>query len=333
MALDRNAKYSGRYEAPTPAQPQGAFKNRTSPTSQDGSYMEKDWLNDWSAFFSSLLVKAGITPNGDVDEVGASQYMDAFEQLVAGGEVSPINNDWNGYFDPTHQEQLPSPAGYPADSGSGGTVYGAGDEWSLNCFSTTSANTISSDVDGVIFSGSIEKRYTFTAEQIALIDVNKVPVYIKDQDGKEYFFKNNDTGVTVSKLGTTLTVTLSNAIFTVTGITKVWRFFVTESVGSVVELNPSAMIVKYLSSQGFDFSQNGYQIFDSGLIIQWGTCSEGSNNLPITFPNVFSSVVTTVQGAGSYNVGNSAQVDSLSSFSYQFGVQSGDGAYYLALGY
>ena len=128
MALDRNAKYSGRYEAPTPAQPQGAFKNRTSPTSQDGSYMEKDWLNDWSAFFSSLLVKAGITPNGDVDEVGASQYMDAFEQLVAGGEVSPINNDWNGYFDPTHQEQLPSPAGYPADSGSGGTVSGAGDD-------------------------------------------------------------------------------------------------------------------------------------------------------------------------------------------------------------
>jgi len=81
MALQRDVKYSGRYDAATSAQPQGAFKNRTSPSSEDGSYMEKDWLNDWSAYMSSLLVNAGITPNNNVDEVGASQYYDALTSL------------------------------------------------------------------------------------------------------------------------------------------------------------------------------------------------------------------------------------------------------------
>lgn len=77
MALKRNERYPGRFENPTAAQPQGAFKNRTSPTSQDGSYLEADWANDISGFLSSLLVAANITPNGNVDAVGASQYFDA----------------------------------------------------------------------------------------------------------------------------------------------------------------------------------------------------------------------------------------------------------------
>lgn len=156
--------------------------------------------------------------------------------------VSPLNNDWNGFFDPEHQEQLPSPNGYPSDSSSGGSVYAANDQWSFNCFSSTTANTISSDVDGVIFSGSIEKRYEFTPEQIVTFGEDKIVVYIKDQDGKEYLFKNGDTGVTVSIVGTTITVTLSSEIFTIAGLTKVWRFFVTERVGSVVELSVDSLL-------------------------------------------------------------------------------------------
>lgn len=80
MALKRNEKYPGRFNNPTTAHPQGAFKNRTSPTAQDGSYLEADWANDWSGFFESLLINAGIAPDGTVDAVGASQYFNALQQ-------------------------------------------------------------------------------------------------------------------------------------------------------------------------------------------------------------------------------------------------------------
>lgn len=77
MAIDRTQRYPGRFDPVTPEQPQGAFKNRTTATSRDGSYLESDWLNDFAALFSSMLVNAGVTANGNVDEVGASQYYDA----------------------------------------------------------------------------------------------------------------------------------------------------------------------------------------------------------------------------------------------------------------
>ena len=105
MALQRDAKYPNRFNGATPRQPQGGFKNRTTDVSKDGSYLEKDWLNDWSAFFSSLLSDAGITANGDVDEVGASQYFTAFKSLVSNPNVfidgseqvnqSEFNGDWS----------------------------------------------------------------------------------------------------------------------------------------------------------------------------------------------------------------------------------------------
>lgn len=83
MALQRDTHYPGRYSTGNATHPQGAFKNRTTPTSQDGSYLEKDWLNDWDGFFASLLNEAGITPNGDVDAVGASQYFNALKGVAA----------------------------------------------------------------------------------------------------------------------------------------------------------------------------------------------------------------------------------------------------------
>lgn len=81
MALNRSTRYPGRFATATSAHPQGAFKNRTSPTSQDGSYLEADWANDWDGFFGSLLSAAGLTPNGNVDAVGASQYYSALSTL------------------------------------------------------------------------------------------------------------------------------------------------------------------------------------------------------------------------------------------------------------
>lgn len=90
MALKRNERYPGRFDNPTAAHPQGAFKNRTTPTAKDGSYLERDWANDWDGFMSSLLDAAAITPNGDVDEVGASQYYSALLQVIASSIPAPL---------------------------------------------------------------------------------------------------------------------------------------------------------------------------------------------------------------------------------------------------
>lgn len=92
MALLRDLRYAGRFKAPTAGQPQGAFKNRTSPSAKDGSYLEEDWLNDWSGFFSSLLADGGLTANGNVDAVGASQYRDALLNVILKRKSLTVND-------------------------------------------------------------------------------------------------------------------------------------------------------------------------------------------------------------------------------------------------
>lgn len=81
MALDRSNRYPGRFKNPTPEQPQGAFKNRTSPTAEDGSYFEADWANDMGGFFGAILSNAGVSPNGSVDTASSSQVYDALKTL------------------------------------------------------------------------------------------------------------------------------------------------------------------------------------------------------------------------------------------------------------
>lgn len=81
MSLKLNERYPGRFNNPSAGYPGGSFKNRTTPTAKDGSYLEKDWANDKEGFFQSLLSAAGITANGAVDAVGASQFFDALQAL------------------------------------------------------------------------------------------------------------------------------------------------------------------------------------------------------------------------------------------------------------
>jgi hypothetical protein len=81
MSLKLNERYPGRYNNPSTDYPQGSFKNRTTPTAKDGSYLEQDWANDKEGFFQSLLAKAVIEANGNVDKVGSSQAFDALMQL------------------------------------------------------------------------------------------------------------------------------------------------------------------------------------------------------------------------------------------------------------
>lgn len=82
MALKRNETYPGRFNNPTTAHPQGAFKNRTAPGAQDGSYLEQQWANDWDGFFGRLLTIAAIDANGNVDTALDSQYYTALIAAV-----------------------------------------------------------------------------------------------------------------------------------------------------------------------------------------------------------------------------------------------------------
>lgn len=85
MALILDTRYPGRMTAANASYPRGSFKNRSAPGALDGSYIERDWANDWNGFFSALLVNAGITANGNVDTALASQYYTAFQSLIVAG--------------------------------------------------------------------------------------------------------------------------------------------------------------------------------------------------------------------------------------------------------
>ncbi|MFT0547508.1 hypothetical protein ACMHYO_14395 [Allopusillimonas ginsengisoli] len=82
MAINLDDRYPGRANGKTVSYPQGSFKNRTSPSSKDGTYLEQDWANDQLAFFQSLMSEAGLTANSTVDVVGASQYFDALTGVI-----------------------------------------------------------------------------------------------------------------------------------------------------------------------------------------------------------------------------------------------------------
>jgi len=85
MAINLDDRYPGRANGKTLSYPQGSFKNRTSPTAKDGTYLEQDWANDQLAFFQSLIKDAGMTANGLVDTVEASQYFDALRDVIRRG--------------------------------------------------------------------------------------------------------------------------------------------------------------------------------------------------------------------------------------------------------
>ncbi|MGS1116034.1 hypothetical protein [Castellaniella sp. UC4442_H9] len=84
MAINLDDRYPGRANGKTLDYPQGSFKNRTSPTSKDGTYLEQDWANDQLAFFQAMLAAAGLTANGTVDTAQASQYFDALKGVIDG---------------------------------------------------------------------------------------------------------------------------------------------------------------------------------------------------------------------------------------------------------
>lgn len=95
MSLQLDTRYSGRFTAASTDYPQGSFKNRTTETSQDGSYFEKDWANDELGFRSAILNAVGATANGDVDTAASSQVFDALMQIIRTNAIGVVGQSRN----------------------------------------------------------------------------------------------------------------------------------------------------------------------------------------------------------------------------------------------
>lgn len=94
MAQNLSDLYPGRVNAPDAAYPGGSIKNETTPTvpappttpgSNDGTPLDKDWANDHEGFLQSIMAEAGISANGLIDNATASQRKDALKVILSGG--------------------------------------------------------------------------------------------------------------------------------------------------------------------------------------------------------------------------------------------------------
>lgn len=78
MAIDKVTRYPGRWDTSSDY-PMGQPKNRTSETSNDGTYFEKDWLSDYEAAFGNFMNEAELSPDGNVDTADSSQFAEAIK--------------------------------------------------------------------------------------------------------------------------------------------------------------------------------------------------------------------------------------------------------------
>jgi hypothetical protein len=93
MALIPGSRYSGQTDTDA-AYPQGKARNAGSYQDGTGTPLEKDWVNDIWGFLQALLAYAAITPSGDPDEVGASQYMQAVQYVEAAASERAVLGSW-----------------------------------------------------------------------------------------------------------------------------------------------------------------------------------------------------------------------------------------------
>lgn len=91
MAYDNQTIYPNGIEAPDADFPQGKPKDATSDTSADGWPYDQRKQSDIEAFFQSLFLRSGKTPNGVGDTVLDSQYVDGLFELT--GKVFNVASD------------------------------------------------------------------------------------------------------------------------------------------------------------------------------------------------------------------------------------------------
>lgn len=102
MAIKPSTTYPAQTDSGSAGYPHGKARNDATPGDHSGSPWEKTHINDLWGWQQALLDAAGITPSGNADEVGASQYLEALEevaaQIIEGGdwEVTGGNVGFDG---------------------------------------------------------------------------------------------------------------------------------------------------------------------------------------------------------------------------------------------
>jgi hypothetical protein len=82
MAIIPENNYTGKINPADTYYPYGSARNITLPGDGTGTPWEAALVNDLFGFQQALLSKAGITPSGDPDKVGASQYLEALQNIA-----------------------------------------------------------------------------------------------------------------------------------------------------------------------------------------------------------------------------------------------------------
>lgn len=273
MSLKLNERYPGRFNNPSGSYPQGSFKNRTTPSAKDGSYLEQDWANDKEGFFQSILSAAGIEANGSADKVGASQVFDATRVL---------EQRQSGVYFPstgTSSAQILTPT--PALS-----AYAIGVRYSV-------AFNVSSGVNPTI---NVSARGAKSLKKYGASGSKVAAVWAAGQIGDIVF-----DGVDFVLLNPA--DSLSQATELALGVVKI-----ATDVQMLDDANDTAVPTPKKFRKGFAISlaANGYIAFPTwlgGLVIQWGAVLGTAAGVdkgpyvftfPIEFPNAALQAVATI---------------------------------------
>lgn len=318
MSLKLNERYPARFNNPTAGYPQGSFKNRTTPTAKDGSYLEKDWANDKEGFFQSLLSAAGITANGSVDAVGASQFFDALQalkQLQSGTAFTTAGSAGALTLTPN-----PAISAYSAP---------------LRFRVKFSQNSTGNDTINVSGKGAKNlKQYDSSGVKISAV-FSAGQVSDAEYDGADFILLNQLPSTT-------------QATETVTGGGKV----ATQSKTNAGTDDATIVTPKKLR-WGFSISltTNGYVVFPTwlgGLIFQWGISAQIPNNttvsvpLPMAYPTACLCAIACTSNPSSAQAGADGVVNISAISTTAIGIFSNDnssgttalpGAYHFSIGY
>jgi hypothetical protein len=82
MAIVPEDEYPGQTVAASGGYPYGSAQNVTVQGDGTGTPLEERWVNDLWGFLQALLDAGDVTPSGDPDEVGASDYLTALRAAV-----------------------------------------------------------------------------------------------------------------------------------------------------------------------------------------------------------------------------------------------------------
>lgn len=126
MAVKPGELYSGQIDTDATNYPHGKARNESVSGANNGTPLEKQWVNDIWGFFAALLAAGGVTPSGSPDTAVASQYLQAIQALIA-NQSNKILRVGNPYGSAMNQA-FTGAAGSPVAFTNGNfTVTGVGD--------------------------------------------------------------------------------------------------------------------------------------------------------------------------------------------------------------